>query len=105
MNTGGMQIPCDCGNSACGCTKTYHAACQGNAVSGLGADCGTNVCGTGLDATAKEEILKLHNDARAKVAAGQTDMPSGTIPDLVWDDNLAAGAQVGAVTSPLLLSL
>ncbi len=43
-------------------------------------------------------MLKLHNDYRAKVAAGNQQgkggtLPAGTIPALTWDDNLAEGAQ------------
>ncbi len=49
----------------------------------------------------KALLLKMHNDARGKVASGEVmgktlhgdNMPPGTIPPLVWDDKLAIGAQ------------
>ncbi len=43
--------------------------------------------------------MKLHNDFRKKVSTEEPTakdgkkMPKGTIPPMVWDDKLAAGAQ------------
>ena len=48
----------------------------------------------------KRAIVDKHNELRRKVAggggtgaAGGGTLPAGTIGDLEWDDNLAAGAQ------------
>ncbi len=48
-----------------------------------------------------EIILNEHNRLRRLVAAGDgggtandCSLPAGTIPDLVWDDSLALGAQL-----------
>ncbi len=48
-----------------------------------------------------EIILNEHNRLRRLVAAGDGEgtandcsLPAGTIPDLVWDDSLALGAQL-----------
>ena len=48
---------------------------------------------------AKETLLRLHNDARRRVASGSAvgawgaRLPEGHVPDLRWDDGLSAGAQ------------
>ena len=45
-------------------------------------------------------MLKLHNDARRKVSTEEPlakdgkKMPKGTVPDMVWDEDLAKRAQV-----------
>uniref|UniRef100_A0A2D0PCB9 U10-Eretoxin-Ek1ar_1 n=1 Tax=Eresus cinnaberinus TaxID=175337 RepID=A0A2D0PCB9_ERECI len=64
-----------------------------------------NILQRGVGAGDRMKILKLHNDYRAKVAAGQETEAGGLPPaanmlEMVWDDELAAVAQKHARTMP-----
>ncbi|XP_077561568.1 CRISP/Allergen/PR-1-like [Haemaphysalis longicornis] len=53
---------------------------------------------TGVDAAARSEILKVHNNYRSQVALGQLNgyPPAADMQELLWDDDLARVAQAWA---------
>ncbi|XP_033212027.1 cell wall protein PRY3-like isoform X2 [Belonocnema kinseyi] len=80
----------------------YFEVCQDHTMckyKGIGPTCGSNQ-ESGVSKAEIQQILKLHNDFRAKIASGMEHrgcpgpQPSAAnMLELIWDDNMAAVAQ------------
>ncbi|XP_040565552.1 venom allergen 5 [Lepeophtheirus salmonis] len=70
--------------------------------------CGGQICDSDiLTQGDKDDILKIHNDFRSKVARGEehrgvggSQPPAANMNRLTWDDNLALSAQMWALQCP-----